>query len=96
MVSCPHFTVATSNLHACGAAASRSTPSWDLKFLELNFEQAVADLLPFYTSPRSGITKACMAVLQRDFGQNSLGHNGMADRHKEVQVRVISGSEAWP
>jgi hypothetical protein len=76
------------DLHNGGAAdeEQKTIPSWNRAFLELNFEKVVTDTLQFFTSARGGFTKPYITVLQRDHGLNSLGHNSMSDRDKEVQV----------
>jgi hypothetical protein len=56
--------------------------------MELNFHPLVLKALPFISFPRSAFDKTYLALLQRDNSVNSLGPSGMADRHKEVQVRA--------
>lgn len=86
-----------------GAAKGKAKPSkdktvnsYDSKFIELNFEKVVLSMQPFISfRGRTAFDKAYAALLQRDNGVNSLGPNGMSDRHKEIKVCTAAGHCHW-
>jgi len=70
----------------------RCCQSFDEDFLVANFEPAVLELRPFFPTPKSGISQACMELLVRDITVNSLGCEQAAQRYNELQVRFCTST----